>query len=691
MAITRMQTRRQLYGLGSFVKKITGKVTKPFTKVAQKIVPKEIAGPLRAIAPFLPPGWREAAYLAGTAKQTGRISPLDIALVTVPNIKTQAGSLKPTGFGSMGTGTTLGSQASKAASEAFSNIKKATSDYIPDSIKGLFESTPTQIPPGMTAAESSEYIKNAANLEKISKGAGSKYLESVGIKIGEDALIGKELLKKAAVPVGLGAYSYFTAEKPPEEEDEGTKYTTADYDKEVQDYLKKYRAAYVSEGGRIGYGLGDIVRSSGVAVPVSATMSAGDASSGNFSGSSGIGGLLSNMIQNNPQVRQMFTQQLNTQPMVTQRPSGFIDENQDGIDDRLQVARGGRIGYADGDFVYPTDENSAVQYIDPDTGKPISKEEWLRRSLEEEDKMKGTVPLTLETLMNQQIADQQLADEQREAQLQEKIDRDKFIYKLTGGKRIEDVPGKISDINLKYSDPYEEISRLLKGLRPTKRVNQGIGGLTMDVENPVQEDITYKFNRPSRTQMVSDEQGPAIPPDELNKFFKKLLEEQGKPTKPSDSYKDFLKKLGKPVSTDSGSAFRKNEVEKMRNYLFKLYDNPDILQMDPQGIIDMYQNLGADQLGVKDGGRIMANMGGVMIPPIRRGYGGISELDARETGGFIPMGMKEKKDDVPAMLAKNEFVMTADAVRGIGKGDVNKGAQILQNVMKQAEQVGKIV
>ena len=602
MAITRMQTRRQLYGLGSFVKSIT----KPFTKVAQKIVPKEIAGPLRAIAPFLPPGWREAAYLAGTAKQTGRISPLDIALVTVPNIKTQAGSLKPTGFGSMGTGTTLGSQASKAASEAFSNIKKATSDYIPDSIKGLFKSTPTQIPPGMTAAESSEYIKNAANLEKISKGAGSKYLESVGIKIGEDALIGKELLKKAAVPVGLGAYSYFTAEKPPEEEDEGTKYTTADYDKEVQDYLKKYRAAYVSEGGRIGYGLGDIVRSSGVAVPVSATMSAGDASSGNFSGSSGIGGLLSNMIQNNPQVRQMFTQQLNAQPMVTQRPSGFIDENLDGIDDRLQAAKGGRIGYVDGDFVYPTDENSAVQYIDPDTGKPISKEEWLRRSLEDEDK------------------------------------------------------------NIKNNSDKTEVEGL-------------------------NSNIMYKFKRPSGIQLASDEQGPAIPPDELNKFFKKLLEEQGKPSKPSDSYKDFLKKLGKPVSTDSGSAFRKNEVEKMRNYLFKLYDNPDILQMDPQGIIDMYQNLGADQLGVKDGGRIMANMGGVMIPPIRRGYGGISELDARETGGFIPMGMKEKKDDVPAMLAKNEFVMTADAVRGIGKGDVNKGAQILQNVMKQAEQVGKIV
>ena len=67
---------RQNYGLGSFVKKVTKKITKPFTKVASKIVPKEIAGIMRAAAPFLPPGYREAAYLLGTAKQTGRISPI---------------------------------------------------------------------------------------------------------------------------------------------------------------------------------------------------------------------------------------------------------------------------------------------------------------------------------------------------------------------------------------------------------------------------------------------------------------------------------------------------------------------------------------------------------------------------------------------------------------------------------------
>jgi len=93
MAISRMQEPRQNYGLGSFVKKVTKKITKPFTKIASKIVPKEIAGIMRVAAPFLPPGYREAAYLLGTAKQTGRISPMDLALAAAPTFfnKTQMG------------------------------------------------------------------------------------------------------------------------------------------------------------------------------------------------------------------------------------------------------------------------------------------------------------------------------------------------------------------------------------------------------------------------------------------------------------------------------------------------------------------------------------------------------------------------------------------------------------------------
>ena len=93
-----------------------------------------------------------------------------------------------------------------------------------------------------------------------------------------------------------------------------------------------------------------------------------------------------------------------------------------------------------------------------------------------------------------------------------------------------------------------------------------------------------------------------------------------------------------------------------------------------------------------DGGRIGKYGGGVTtaMPRIPTGMprvnaGGISELDYRQEGGFVPMGVKEKADDVPAMLSKNEFVMTADAVKGAGGGNVEKGAQKMYNTMKQLE------
>ena len=84
--------------------------------------------------------------------------------------------------------------------------------------------------------------------------------------------------------------------------------------------------------------------------------------------------------------------------------------------------------------------------------------------------------------------------------------------------------------------------------------------------------------------------------------------------------------------------------------------------------------------------KTMAANGGLMpMGQIRRNQAGTIERDYRETGGFVPVGIKEKADDVPAMLSKNEFVMTADAVRGIGDGNIEKGAQRLYDQMKQAE------
>ena len=88
-----------------------------------------------------------------------------------------------------------------------------------------------------------------------------------------------------------------------------------------------------------------------------------------------------------------------------------------------------------------------------------------------------------------------------------------------------------------------------------------------------------------------------------------------------------------------------------------------------------------------NGGRVNKNMGGIMnagsipqTPMVPQGQ----QLDGRG-GGFIPMGAQEKKDDVPAMLAKNEFVMTSDAVRAAGGGSIEKGAQRMYDMMNQLE------
>ena len=61
------------------------------------------------------------------------------------------------------------------------------------------------------------------------------------------------------------------------------------------------------------------------------------------------------------------------------------------------------------------------------------------------------------------------------------------------------------------------------------------------------------------------------------------------------------------------------------------------------------------------------------------------EMDFRAEGGFVPIGSKEKADDVPARLSKNEFVMTADAVRGAGNGSIKAGAQKMYDTMKKLE------
>ncbi len=96
--------------------------------------------------------------------------------------------------------------------------------------------------------------------------------------------------------------------------------------------------------------------------------------------------------------------------------------------------------------------------------------------------------------------------------------------------------------------------------------------------------------------------------------------------------------------------------------------------MEDTDIVNMYRPSDSRQ---------MAAEGGIMD------LGGM-EKDYRAEGGFVPIGAKEKADDVPARLSKNEFVFTADAVRNAGGGDIDEGAAVMERLMNNLEQGGKV-
>ena len=100
---------------------------------------------------------------------------------------------------------------------------------------------------------------------------------------------------------------------------------------------------------------------------------------------------------------------------------------------------------------------------------------------------------------------------------------------------------------------------------------------------------------------------------------------------------------------------------------------PDFISMR-----EVVENVGNDEMmeGIMSSEQAF-NMGGSVLP---QGM----EMDYRQ-GGMIPMGSKERADDVPARVSKNEFVMTADAVRAAGGGSVNKGAQKMYQLMNNLE------
>ena len=211
----------------------------------------------------------------------------------------------------------------------------------------------------------------------------------------------------------------------------------------------------------------------------------------------------------------------------------------------------------------------------------------------------------------------------------------------------------------------------------------GVGSLAMNEEN-----VKQKF--------VSDEagaiakKGGGVLPSDMGKLKRSDFDNE-------ENYKRYLRQLnrkarggiteldaGAPdiklegdVKPENMKMARSNMMNKRRSALQGAFEmalekymsnnNVDVVPIDIQEGI--FNNLQRKMLGKAEGG--LMNLDGL-------------EMDLRG-GGFVPLGAKEKADDVPARLSKNEFVMTADAVRAAGGGSVDKGADKMYNMMKNLE------
>jgi hypothetical protein len=558
-----------------------------------------------------------------------------------------------------------------------------------------------------------------------------------------------------------------------------------------------------ANGGRIGYGLGDLVRgSAGVFQPTSASMNAGDAPS--FEGGSGMGGMIADLIRKNPQ---MFSSSQNTSPVnqgdqgfVNQGSNGmfstlfsnpniynkfiknkknFIDQNLNLIDDREEVANGGRIGFKKGsDPVYemyledleagtiPSDK-SYNEYLDdieedPDYDYSYAKGGRVTRKLgsPEEGERSG--------VMEMLAVDVDAGGDDEEDML--------MAYKPGSFYKKDFKPMEVDAINERLQSFLDgeggglplPLIGTVKGIANTLKAGKPV------FTGPEKTTIIRNLAGRSRGTSAYKELGKSIPE------AKRIMDNPIDYLKDAAIFKELLKGVFKKDGGRIGYAFGtpENKAEGRDKTVMEMgvedtiieNPKPELPNMEVAGDIlpyekiklweiigkdiyddwssfsEIYDKYGADRMwkgvsgrpGKKNGGRIglkdgtgssnrvaqlmlerdwllskdedvsfidlelerdfgiqMKAEGGVMEARVPTGQprlnqGGVAERDYRETGGFVPVGIKERADDVPAMLSKNEFVMTADSVRGLGNGSVEEGSKKLYNTMKQAEQKGKI-
>ena len=350
----------------------------------------------------------------------------------------------------------------------------------------------------------------------------------------------------------------------------------------------------------------------------------------------------------------------------------YMDEFEDFLNRQkpVEAANGGRIGYAEGSDKKPAIPAEDFKKILEEFMKNQEKQEKIRR----ENKAHGG------------------RMKYKEAGIVSLTDEDSGVmYSDPSGKSISKEEAMNAFNQMAMQEAMEKNKIAPKAKPKALSVKGKLKGI-LQLAGAMEPDKGREYFDSTVLTMM-DESG--MKPDEVNQLIdqiqKESLNEETRITKANGTNPAEMKAPAPPAGAMVPTP---EQMEKMKREIFNITNNPDILlKDDPIEVYQEYQALQqSGRMQAAQGGRMHYALGdGVMSLPIRNNGAGVQEIDYRDQGGMVPVGVKEKADDVPAMLSKNEFVVTADAVRGIGNGSVENGAEKLYNMMKHYEQRGQIV
>jgi hypothetical protein len=653
------------------------KITRPISRALDKIIPNEIKPALpflAAAAPFMAPG------LMGLGGNTM----LSRALMS----------------GGLNLGAQLAQEGSEGDFSGLSTLMAAATGAL--SAPGTTGGTPS----------AGEFFRDKAmgmdpGFAKSGLGAletSSNYLSGVSDTL-QNNLFSMEGLKAALIPIGQGTTDLAVAEN---------RRAMRDYEREQAEYeagidsensnrafairqsmeaygfteqeiLDAIEAAGYRAGGRVGYAFGDLVRGSSMVQPV-------PNSSGGPMPRSGMGEMLSNLINSNPQIFSNLTGQTNNS--VSNMSRDFIDLNQNGIDDRQEKAYGGRVGLKDGGRVgfefggIPAAVESVEEKpkeflvdklkvtVQPGQSEQMAIMNAMMNDIDEvmpEDRKMEFYKLYLPQLK----ASGEISENEYEGLMGELFGEGKKDGGRIGLKNGSDGSSTGSFGANRYASELVESADSL--LNKGDILMTDAEKLIASGKYPSEEELNEIQKR--YDALVNKEE------TETNKFSKNLEDE-----KLGDALPYFLEKEKQINKRMEDSNTRADKIGLESLDVSDITRSPSFREWyslwekgDPKADKLPQAEYFEDLIFNVDRKKYIKTK----FPDIKMADGGLMNLGGREmdmrTGGFIPIGKKERADDVPARLSKNEFVMTADAVRAAGGGSVNEGARRMYNLMNNLE------